>query len=222
MSSRALIIGATGLCGSAFVKYAAKDPSFTEIATISRKALNGNYDGKVRSLILEDSSNWSAAVPENYDILFSGLATTRGEAGKENFYKVDHDMNLQLARSAKEKGYSTYVVVSSTGADENSMFYYMKTKGELERDILALGFERTIILRPGPLLGERTKSKGLLNGLSSKIGSIVYRTKLQSVFGCPVYGDEVAKVGVKLALDTSDTAKIKIVESAEILRLARV
>ncbi|CUS23012.1 LAQU0S08e00188g1_1 [Lachancea quebecensis] len=220
MSSQALIIGATGLCGSAFVKYAAKDPSLKEVLTISRRGLNDNYGGNIRSLVLEDSTAWPAAIPENFDVLFSGLATTRGEAGKENFHKVDYDMNLQLAKSAKEKGYSTYVLVSSTGANANSMFYYMKTKGELERDILALGFERTIILRPGPLLGERKKSKGFLNDLSSKIGSVVYRTRFQSFFGSPVYGEEVGKVGVRLALDASNTAKVKIVESAEILRLA--
>ena len=38
------------------------------------------------------------------------------------------------------------------------MYGYLKMKGEIEEHVKELGFERTIILRPGLLVGNRTES----------------------------------------------------------------
>ncbi|SCV05097.1 LANO_0G18404g1_1 [Lachancea nothofagi CBS 11611] len=221
MSFNVLILGATGLCGSAILKFAAKEPSFATILTITRREIKDSYDAsKVKNVIAKSSDSWADLIPKDVNIMFSGLATTMGEAGKDNFYKVDHDLNVELAKRAKSQGCSTYVLVSSVGANENSSFYYMKTKGEIERDILALNFDKTIILRPGPLIGQRDKDKGFMNGLSAKLGQLLYKTRLQRLLSYPASGEDVAKAGVKLAVDHSRTSKIQIIESKEILELA--
>lgn len=41
------------------------------------------------------------------------------------------------------------------GADIKSLFFYSRVKGETERDILALGFERTVLVQPGLIDGPR-------------------------------------------------------------------
>ena len=46
-----------------------------------------------------------------------------------------------------------------------------ENKGELEDDIIKLGFDHTVILRPGALLGERKESHGLGNSIAQTIGS---------------------------------------------------
>ncbi|SCU78653.1 LAFA_0A07734g1_1 [Lachancea sp. 'fantastica'] len=222
MSFNALILGATGLCGSAFLKYAVAEPAFSSITTVTRHELQEFKTEKVKSIVVKDSATWAEQLPENANIMFSGLATTRGEAGsKENFYKLDHNLNLELAKKAKSQGCKTYVLVSSVGADVNSRFFYLKTKGEIENDIIALDFDKTIILRPGPLLGQRHKGKGFFNAAVAKIGAAFYDTSLQGLLSTPVYGDEVGKVGVALALDSSRTDKVQVVESSEILKLAK-
>ncbi|SCU88736.1 LANO_0D02938g1_1 [Lachancea nothofagi CBS 11611] len=216
MSFNVLILGATGFCGSTFLKFAAREPSFANVFTITRRELKGSYDtGKVKSVIAKDSDTWADLIPKDVDIMISGLATTR----EARDYKIDHDLNVELAKRAKSQGCSTYVLVSSAGANEKSNFYYMKTKGEVERDILALNFDKTIILRPGPLIGQRD-DKNMLNELSSKLGGLLYKTRFQMLYGYPAYGEDVAKAGVKLALDHSRTSKIQIIESSEILELA--
>lgn len=223
MSLNAFILGATGLCGSGFLKVAEKSASFAKITTLTRRELPTQHSAKVVSIVNKDSETWGTLIPDEVNVFFSGLATTRGQAGsQENFYKIDHDMNVDLAKAAKAKGCNTCVIVSSAGANENSRLFYFRVKGEIERDIIALGFDKTIILRPGPLLGDRGQNdKGFLNAASAKIGSYFYRSRLQGLVGHPVYGDEVAKVGVKLATDLTTTKKVQIVESAEILRLAK-
>lgn len=47
------------------------------------------------------------------------------------------------------------ILVSSGGANANSMMGYPQIKGELEEDFKKLDFEHTIILRPGLLMGSR-------------------------------------------------------------------
>lgn len=221
MSLNALVLGATGLCGSGFLKYAEQSTSFGKVFTITRRELPNPVSNKVDPIVEKNTLEWPKAVPEGIRVIFSGLATTRAVGGFENQYKIDHDLNIELAKTAKEKGCSTCVIVSSGGANDNSRIPYLKLKGDIERDIIALGFEKTIILRPGILLGDRENNhKGFGNSLAVRIGNLFYRSRFQGLIGHPVYGDEVAKVGVKLALDDTKLEKVQIIESAEILRLA--
>ncbi|CAR27916.1 hypothetical protein ZYGR_0N04030 [Zygosaccharomyces rouxii] len=220
----ALILGATGLCGGSFLRNAIASDKFTEVFTITRRELPSDADN-VKQIVETDSSKWAQLFPETgVKFYFSAFGTTRAAAGSaENFYKIDHDLNVELAKAAKTKGCTTMVLVSSVGANENSMLPYFKDKGEIERDILALDFDHTIILRPGPLLG-RQKSKGFLDGITCKLSSAIYGTPLQSLFSHPVYGEDVGKVGVDLALQSAalgaKSEKVRIVTSSEIRDIA--
>jgi len=66
---------------------------------------------------------------------------------------------LELAKAAKEHGATTCVIVSSGGANPTSMLAYPKMKGELEEAVKQLGFEHTVILRPGLIVGQREDSR---------------------------------------------------------------
>ncbi|CCF59306.1 hypothetical protein KAFR_0G02750 [Kazachstania africana CBS 2517] len=221
--TNALVLGATGLCGSGFLKYAIAAPQLKKVFTITRSPIQES-DSKLNSIVDKDSSNWSniiSGLDENIDVLFTALATTRAVGGTGYQYKIDHDLNVELAKAAREKGCSTIVIVTAHGAHADSRFFYTKMKGEIERDISDLGFNRTIILRPGILLGERhERLKGFGNGLAVKLGSLLYRTRLQSL-GYPINGAEVGKVGVHLALQENTAAKkVEIVKADELLQLA--
>ena len=67
--------------------------------------------------------------------------------------RIDYDLNLDLARAAKEAGVDTYVLISAGSANAQSNFAYVKMKGQLEDDVKALGFKHTVIVRPGLILG---------------------------------------------------------------------
>ena len=84
------------------------------------------------------------------------LGTTIATAGsKEAFYKVDHDLVIDFAKNAKDAGAKTFALVSSVGANPKTSNFYLKVKGETEKDLEAMGFESLIILRPSMLMGER-------------------------------------------------------------------
>lgn len=222
-----LILGATGLCGSNILKYVQTTNKINEIHTITRSPItqNDNDNEKVINHLEKDNTKWGEIIKEKIgankiEIAFSGLATTRATAGgTDNQYKIDHDLNIELAKVLKEQGCKTFVVVSSLGASVDSRFFYMKMKGEIERDLIDLDFDHLIILRPGMLLGERLKKhNGWGTLLGTCIGNLFYRSRLQSLVKYPIQGDDVAKAGVYLALNAKD--KVQIVESGELLDIA--
>ena len=64
---------------------------------------------------------------------------TRQKEGKDVFTQVDYQYPLNFAQLAKELNIPHFSLLTAKGADPNSMFFYMKTKGDVERDISALG-----------------------------------------------------------------------------------
>lgn len=196
------VVGATGLVGAEFLRLADKSALFSAIEGLTRRKLPFEVSSKVDGVVETNSENWAGLVGKTKidDVFFSGLGTTRAAAGGlANQYKIDHDLNLELAKAAKAKGFKTYVLISSGGANSGSYFPYLKMKGELDDEVTKLGFERTIIVRPGLLLGEREKSKGFFVNSLSRVGSWVHNTPL-SVGTHSIYGKEVA-AGVLKALE---------------------
>ena len=62
---------------------------------------------------------------------------------------------LSVAAAAKAGGARQFIMVSSVGASARASNFYLKTKGEAEDAVKALGFDRVDILRPGLLKGAR-------------------------------------------------------------------
>jgi len=62
---------------------------------------------------------------------------------------------IAVARAAKAHGVERFVSVSSVGADPHSKTFYLKVKGETDRDLAKVGIGRLDVLRPGLLRGSR-------------------------------------------------------------------
>lgn len=219
-----MIFGTTGLCGREILKFADKLSSFLNIMSVTRRPFDYN-SVKVEQIVEKDSNKYKAVISDKRpNVVFSCLATTRAAAGSaEAFVDIDYGINIEIARAAKEAGAHTFVLVSSVGADANSMFLYLKTKGRLEDAVLDLKFPRTIILRPGPLLGKRDTSKGFLNDMAAGIGKMIHGTFVGRNVIHPIYGSEVGKVAVHLALMplvSTEEPVVKIVNAQDLLRLS--
>lgn len=66
-----------------------------------------------------------------------------------------------MARAARDAGATVYVLISSASANKTSSIAYARMKGEIEEDVKALGFNQTVILRPGLISGTREESRPL-------------------------------------------------------------
>ncbi|RJE19550.1 Protein fmp-52, mitochondrial, partial [Aspergillus sclerotialis] len=160
------LIGATGMVGSHILNALLTNPSISRVDTISRRtpaAASAAPQAKLTTFISDDTSRWASQLTSLTPppaIFISSFGTTRGAAGGfENQYKIEHGLNVEMARAAKEAGTRVYVLISSTGASKDSNIAYSRMKGEIEEDVKALGFERTVILRPGLIAGQREESR---------------------------------------------------------------
>jgi uncharacterized protein YbjT (DUF2867 family) len=64
-------------------------------------------------------------------------------------------ISLQSWSNSHSNGIENYILVSSIGADANSSSFYLRTKGELEQKLSALGFAKLVCVRPSLILGNR-------------------------------------------------------------------
>ena len=158
-------------------------------------------------------------------IVFSALATTRAAAGGfDKQYKIDHDLNVDLAKAAKQAGTKTYVLISSQGASPNSFFAYPKMKGETEEHIKELDFEHMVIVRPGLISCER-QGRGVFEAVLCKLAAGMGKVSTHWLKdGWAQDPDVIARAAVAAALKAQNGEmkdKVWILGQSDIIRLGR-
>lgn len=148
----ALVLGASGATGRELVKLLLDDSNFSQVSIFVRT------DPKISDKKLTIHKIDFAKLEEykdliKGDILFSALGTTKKEAGgKKEQYLVDYTYQYEFAKMASDNGVTNYSLVSSTGANSNSSFFYPKIKGELEESVKKLNFKKIDIFQPPMLI----------------------------------------------------------------------
>ena len=159
MSDEALrlcLIGATGLIGGKVMEecIGREDVRLSAIARREAKLPRG-----IRmELFVAEPAKWGEVLEAiRPQAVICALGTTWKKAGEDEdaFRAVDQHLVLDTARAAKDQGVDRFVAISSVGADTASKNFYLRVKGETERELTKLRFNRLDILRPGLLRGKR-------------------------------------------------------------------
>jgi uncharacterized protein YbjT (DUF2867 family) len=211
----AIIIGGSGLTGKKLTRSLLADKRYGSVRAFVRKPINIIHE-KLNQEIL-DFNNPSPTLFRG-DELFCCLGTTIREAGgKEAFLKVDHGYVITMAQLAFEQGIKKVCAISSIGADSNSFFFYNRVKGKMERDLMKIGFEKCIIMRPALLLGLRKKSRWgeQVTAALMTTFSVFIPKKYK-----PIQSEDVALAMIKL-MNNDDITGNRIAESDEIRLVAK-
>ncbi len=153
-----LLVGATGLVGQSVLAQALADPRIGKLIAPTRRPL-APHPKLVNPLVAfdalpADAPWWSV------DGVICTLGTTIKKAGSQAaFRRVDHDYPLAVATLARRHGATSSALVSSVGADAASRTFYLRTKGEIENALRALGFPSLTILRPSFIGGDRAERR---------------------------------------------------------------
>ena len=151
----ALVIGATGATGQELVSQLLEDDSFNSVSIFVRNDPNITHR-KLKIIVVDFSKIEDYKNSIKGDVLFSCLGTTLRDAGsKEKQYLVDLTYQFEFAKIAVENGVPKYSLVSSTGANENSPFFYPKIKGKLEEAVKKLPFKTILIFQPPTLIRQK-------------------------------------------------------------------
>ncbi len=163
-----LLAGGTGLIGVEFLARLLMDEkSGWRIVAPTRRAIGFAHPNLINPVIDVMLRSNEAMINllrevgvEHVDAYACCLGSTLRKAGSRMmFHAIDHDLVLRFARIALAFEATHALFVSAVGADPASGVYYLRVKGQTERDLVQLDFKRVDVLRPAQLLGAREESR---------------------------------------------------------------
>ncbi|MDQ4423370.1 MAG: oxidoreductase [Thalassolituus sp.] len=168
----AVVVGATGLIGSHLLKELLTLPRYSRVVVMARGAAPDSFNSYISNgrLIWQP---FSEPMPDQIDHFFCALGTTQKVAGKAGLAAVDRDLVVETASAAIAKGASLCSIVSATGADASSIFFYNRIKGEMETAVSESGARCLQFWQPSVLLGERSEER-----FAEKIAGCILRSPL--------------------------------------------
>ncbi|MEP6648131.1 MAG: NAD-dependent epimerase/dehydratase family protein [Saprospiraceae bacterium] len=216
----AVLFGASGLIGHFCLRRLLVHQAYEKVISIGRSPISATHPKLIHYEVdMSRSDNYRHLM--RGDDLFICLGTTMKKAGsREEFFSIDHDLSFNVAKTGSLQGMNQLIFVSSIGADNRSLIYYLKVKGELESNVRRLPYWGIHIMRPSLLLGAREDQRpaeqlaGLLGkGLQRFSGSILGDI-------APIDADDVAKAMVQSAQSLKQGTHIH--HGSEIVKLAKM
>lgn len=218
-SNKALLIGASGLIGNYCLKALLEDDSFAEVEVWVRKPL-GIIHRKLR-IVFIDFPNISHIPNTDASHIFCCLGTTIKKAGSQDaFRKVDFEYVVEMAKLAKRSGVGKFLVISSIGASVGASNFYLRTKGEMEEEVINYGPSTVVIFRPSMLLGKRNEFRPaeIIGQAMMKVFKFILISKLKKYRA--IEASDVALAMVMLAKQSKNG--VITLESDQIQKLAKV
>lgn len=170
MLKTALVLGATGLVGKTLVEQLCRDPRYQTVTCLLRKPLSqdfftasamNNTTTKIQPIVVDFENLQDYQGYFGCDHIYVCLGTTIKKSGsKSAFRKVDFEYIHIAAQLARAQRATSFVWISSVGANAKSNNFYLRVKGELENAIINMsGLDNACAVRPSLLLGEREEMR---------------------------------------------------------------
>jgi uncharacterized protein YbjT (DUF2867 family) len=202
---KVVMTGATGVVGSkALAELLSRGHP---VVALGRRALAQPHAQLVSSVVdLASVESIAAAIPDGIEHAICGLGTTMKQAGsKEAFRAVDFDAVVNFGKACKQRGVKRFVLVSAIGSNAKSSNFYLRTKGEAEEALAALGFDQLTLMRPSFIDDEGSRQD---DRLGEKLGLPVAKA-LFTVIGktnkyAPITATTLGKGAVTFLFDQAN------------------
>ncbi len=199
-ADKALVFGATGLIGRSLTRLLVAEGPYREIVLFTRKPLESTTP-KVK-VVSFDFNRWEGVeqhfTPNAH--VFCCIGTTRNKTPDlEEYRRIDLGIPSRIAEYAARGSCRGLYVISALGANENSLNFYQKIKGEMEKAVLHKGLYETYFFRPSLLLGDRDekrKGEDFAKTLNAIVGPVLLGP-LKKFRGVPA--DVVARAMIRVA-----------------------
>ncbi len=155
MKKIAIVLGATGLTGGYLLDMLLASEDYEKVKVFARRS-TGKQSEKLEEIIcdllkLEDYADKFTA-----DEVFCCVGTTKAKTGNKDIYRaIDYGIPVCVAGLAEQNQIKTLSIISAIGADSNSSFFYSRTKGEMEQEVLKHKIDNILIYRPSLIYGKR-------------------------------------------------------------------
>ena len=155
------LFGPTGLIGNEILKLLENDIDFENINVVSRRPVE--LKSKKSNLNIIDFKDFNSYlnVIDGSDVVLAAIGTTQTKVGfnKKKYREIDFDIISNTVKACKEKKVKHFSFVSSAGADINNKSFYLKLKGEIEKEVESKQLNSSTVYRPSLLLGNRKENR---------------------------------------------------------------
>lgn len=166
----AIILGATGFTGSFVLEQLITNNNYEKIKLFSRSR-SGIIHPKIEEHLVDLLHLEKYKADFTADEVYCCIGTTKKKTPNQETYRaIDFGIPAAAVNLCKENEIKVMAVVSAIGANPNSLTFYNRTKGEMEQAVLKAGIERTYILRPSFIGGNRQEKR-----MGEKIGITVFK-----------------------------------------------
>jgi len=152
---RVVILGATGAVGGQALAELIRSPAIAGVTSLGRRVVaDAPAAPKLtqHAVDLEDAGPYRALLA-GHDAAICTLGVGQPtKVSRAELRKIDVDYVMAFATACRDQGVKSFALLGAVGADAGSRSYYLKMKGELEAQVIALGFPRTSLFRPSMLL----------------------------------------------------------------------
>jgi L-ascorbate metabolism protein UlaG (beta-lactamase superfamily)/uncharacterized protein YbjT (DUF2867 family) len=156
MKKTALVLGASSQVGVELLPLLLADETYTKVITLNRYYLPLTHEKLSQFVIDFDDAASYANLIEGDDIFYCMGTATRD---KQTFLKIELDYAMLIAATALDKGAKQLFFISALSANANSRIFYLKIKGQAEKQLLALNYHAFYIFRPSIISGIKDKER---------------------------------------------------------------
>ena len=155
------LFGSTGLIGNEILRLLENDDAFENINVVSRRPIDLNSEKCNLKIINFSDYNSYLKVIDGSDVVLACIGTTQSKVGfnKKKYREIDFGIISKTVKACKEKKVKHFSFVSSSGANINHKSFYLKLKGEIEKEVESQQLKSSTVYRPSLLLGKRKESR---------------------------------------------------------------
>lgn len=157
MRKTAIVFGATGVVGKKLLNGLSN--THNVIYAVVRK-LNTDWNDSIHQVIVDKQHDLEhSSLPFHDSDVFVAIGTTRAKTpNKDDYFRIDHDIPVEIARICRLNNSRSLHVISAMGANPKSTIFYNATKGKMEVTVRE-NFEGAYFYRPSLIMGGREEPR---------------------------------------------------------------
>ncbi len=218
---RVVLTGATGMIGGLALQYALADPGVRSVTSIGRRPTDVVHPN-LEQITHEDFTNCGPIESEltEQDVALFCLGAYTGAVPDDEFKKITVDYTVSFAEALMEQSpKAVFCLLSGQGADqtEKSRIYFARYKGMAENALLAMGFSRVHIFRPGYIYPVTKRPEP---NIPYRVMRSLYPVARRLYPNIGIPSDDLAKAMLHAGLQGTDGHASPVLENRDIRRLA--
>ena len=219
--ARVVVVGATGMIGGLVLHSALSDPGVAAVLSVGRRS-TGVQDPKLKEVHCRDFTDFSPLLEEltDQDLALFCLGAYTGAVPDDEFRNITVDYTVAFAETLfRGSPGAAFCLLSGQGADqtEKSRISFARYKGMAENALLALGFPRTHIFRPGYIYPVTPRAEP---NLPYRIMRVLYPVLRRLYPNIGVSSEDLASAMLWASLNGTPGHPSPVLENRDIRRLA--